>query len=177
MKVYLAGPMRGIPNFNFPEFFRYAHLLRKEGHEVFNPAEIGISQDKLREIVEIEMVWICRHAEAVALMPGWSASEGARAEAALARLLGLKLMGVPGFHPSRPLGKLSPSELEFSTTSHSHLLKSLKFPSQDKSNTIRQVGIGLSQVMKPMLLFAIFFSAGWWTAMGAHTLLRWFGVL
>lgn len=39
MKVYVAGPMRGIPEFNFPAFNLAAKNLRADGHVVFNPAE------------------------------------------------------------------------------------------------------------------------------------------
>lgn len=39
MILYLAGPMRGIPEFNFPAFMSAAADLRAQGHIVFNPAE------------------------------------------------------------------------------------------------------------------------------------------
>ena len=36
MKIYLAGSMSGLPEFNFPVFFAAAAKLRDEGHIVFN---------------------------------------------------------------------------------------------------------------------------------------------
>lgn len=39
MRVYLAGPMRGLPQFNFPAFDAGAATLEALGHEVFNPAD------------------------------------------------------------------------------------------------------------------------------------------
>ena len=101
MKIYLAGPMRGYEQFNFPAFARYAEKLRAEGHEVFNPAEKGIEkdadgkQDSLdfrRLVFGLDTDWICREAEAVAMLPRWVESRGAFAEWALANALGLKVM-------------------------------------------------------------------------------------
>ena len=111
MKVYLAGPMRGIPHFNFPAFTKAAAELRSMGHEVFNPAErdnerygADISADNpdgsekraeflygfsLREALAADMQYICNHAEAIALLPGWESSKGALAELATARALTL----------------------------------------------------------------------------------------
>ena len=40
LKVYLAGPMAGYKDHNFPAFNAKAAELRALGHEVFNPAEI-----------------------------------------------------------------------------------------------------------------------------------------
>lgn len=109
MKVYLAGPMRGIPQFNFPAFDAAAAKLRIAGHEVFNPAEHDraahgdiASENKtgdereaaekhgfsLREALAADMAFICLHAEAIAMLPGWNKSKGATAELATAKCLG-----------------------------------------------------------------------------------------
>jgi Domain of unknown function (DUF4406) len=106
MKIYLAGPMTGIPYFNFPAFHAAAAHLRSAGHQVFNPAErdterhgVDISQDNhvgcpalaetthgfsLREALADDTAFICKEADAIAMLPGWENSKGARAEHALA---------------------------------------------------------------------------------------------
>ena len=38
--IYLAGPMRGYANYNFPSFWRAAHELRTQGYHVVSPAEL-----------------------------------------------------------------------------------------------------------------------------------------
>ena len=111
MKVYVAGPMRGRVNFNFPLFNAVTKQLREQGHEVFNPAERDIEKYgeclvnkagsieqaadehgfSLNEALEADMIWICRNAEVVALLPGWRNSKGAKAEKALAEALGLEI--------------------------------------------------------------------------------------
>lgn len=114
MKVYLAGPMRGIPEFNFPLFRKAAVELRKRGYDVFSPAEAderrhgkdisagnasGCEKQaaaehgfNLREALGIDLAWICAEAEAIALLPGWEASKGACAELATAKALGLNVL-------------------------------------------------------------------------------------
>ncbi len=91
MRIYLAGPMRGIPDFNFPAFNKEAAWLREQGHEVFNPAENG-DQTNVRECFRLDTDWICRYADGIALLPGWEASKGAKAELALAEALGLEVI-------------------------------------------------------------------------------------
>lgn len=111
MNFYLAGPMSGIPHFNFPAFNSAAATLRANGHSVFNPAErdierhggvdISFSNDKgdpekakrdfgfsLRDALADDTAFICKYADAIAMLPGWENSKGARAEHALAFALG-----------------------------------------------------------------------------------------
>ena len=38
-RIYIAGPMTGYPEFNFPAFFEAEDKLRAEGWEVDNPAD------------------------------------------------------------------------------------------------------------------------------------------
>lgn len=111
MLIYLAGPMRGLPFFNFPAFDAAAEKLRSEGHVVFNPADrdreehgdtvsdspTGNLDDikdtgfNLREALHADTSFICLEAEAIALLPGWMQSRGATAEYALARALDLEV--------------------------------------------------------------------------------------
>lgn len=117
MKVYVAGPMRGIKDFNFPAFDEAADRLRAGGHHVFNPAdrdravhgdtvnqsETGDLSDpsvvasgfNLRDALGADMAWICHEADAIYMLPGWSGSKGATAERATALALGLTVMGSP----------------------------------------------------------------------------------
>jgi hypothetical protein len=109
--------MRGIPEFNFPAFFRGAAWLREHGHEVFSPAENDIknfgnnvwTKNKegdekvaerdhgfdLRRALGDDLEWICKHAQGVALLPRWEGSKGACAEKAVADALNLEIVFVP----------------------------------------------------------------------------------
>jgi hypothetical protein len=106
MRVYVAGPMRGIRAFNFPAFGTASDALADRGHTVFNPADhdrqngfdpTGMTGDEdlaalgfdLRGALAADMEFIARHADAVAVLTGWERSSGARAEVALAHALGL----------------------------------------------------------------------------------------
>ena len=40
MRLYLAGPMSGKPQMNFPAFEKAAKSLRRRGHDVVSPAEL-----------------------------------------------------------------------------------------------------------------------------------------
>jgi nucleoside 2-deoxyribosyltransferase len=94
VRLYLAGPMRGYPEENFPAFNDAAATLREMGHTVFNPAENSSPGTDIRVCLAVDMVWICASAEGVALLPGWRDSKGATAERALAIALGIPIFDV-----------------------------------------------------------------------------------
>jgi len=102
MKVYLAGPMTGIPEFNFPAFDAAEESLAALGHTVLNPAQMDrdvgfdpsstvVSNEFLRDALRRDLSAICG-ADAIAMLPGWEHSGGAMVEWMLARHLKLGII-------------------------------------------------------------------------------------
>lgn len=100
MRLYLSGPMRGVPELNRPVFTRAAADLRARGYLVFNPGEQP--DNDIRANLAVDLAWICAHADAVAVLPNWNHSKGACAEVALARALGLLVAPVDAYGPDGP---------------------------------------------------------------------------
>src|SRR5436190_2036011 len=50
MRIYIAGPMSGLPEHNFPEFQRVADTLRGLGREVISPHELEGKDVKIYEV-------------------------------------------------------------------------------------------------------------------------------
>jgi hypothetical protein len=89
MKIYIAGPMTGRVQFNYPAFHQAATLLRAAGHVVINPAEnpapscgswLGYMRMSVAQVASVDCL---------VMLPGWPFSKGARIEYLLAKLLGL----------------------------------------------------------------------------------------
>lgn len=76
-KIYIAGPISGLPNFNRDAFNAEAHRLLGLGHVALNPAILpdGLEQHEYMAIC-IEMV---KMADQLVMLPGWERSAGARA--------------------------------------------------------------------------------------------------
>jgi hypothetical protein len=90
-RIYLAGPMTGLPEHNFPAFHAEAARLRGLGYHVENPAEHGVIDgfewaDYLR--LDLQKLLTC---EAIALLPGWVDSRGALLERHVAFQLGMPI--------------------------------------------------------------------------------------
>lgn len=99
-KIYIAGPMRGFLNFNYPTFNDYAEKHRAAGWDVVNPVEIGagygtpeqINADPalLAAVVSAELHAL-EKCDAIFLLEGWNESVGAKQELAAALAAGLKV--------------------------------------------------------------------------------------
>lgn len=88
-RVYLAGPMTGLPQLNFPAFHRTAAALRALGYQVHNPAEQENPDDPplALDLYARRDLNAILDARAIALLDGWEQSRGCsgvRAELAMA---------------------------------------------------------------------------------------------
>lgn len=91
-RLYLAGPMTGFEDFNFPAFNAMAADLRARGYVVENPAEHGVVADADWSdymAYDLTRLGLCGM---VAVLPGWENSKGARLEVHIARELGMKVV-------------------------------------------------------------------------------------
>lgn len=100
-RIYLAGPMTGIPGFNFDEFDRVAAYLRREtGAAVFNPADNENRETGLSRSVYMALDFSALLlADRIVFLEGWRRSQGAVAEAVVARELGLEAVEVEWHEP------------------------------------------------------------------------------
>ena len=99
---YLAGPMNGYPQFNFPKFHRVAAALRAKGLTIISPAEQDspavkaaalaskdgkfdasgkIAGETWGEILSRDVLIIADKIDGIIFMDGWEKSRGANLEA------------------------------------------------------------------------------------------------
>jgi len=89
---YLAGPMSGFPEHNFPLFHAETARLRALGYDIVNPAEINtdaVAPD-WAECLKRDIPQLCT-CDGVIVLEGWSKSRGASLEVHIARQLGMRL--------------------------------------------------------------------------------------
>ena len=103
MKYYLAGPMSGINQLNFPLFFSAAKNLRRAGYDIVSPAEMDDEQtvkDALAstgaytgqgtwgDFLSRDVKIIADEVDGIIFLPNWHRSKGARLEAYVAIISG-----------------------------------------------------------------------------------------
>lgn len=105
-RVYIAGPMSGLPDLNFPAFHAAAAEYRKRGAFVINPAEMNgdihaeIAKSAKMTAEQYHAHWVkCMKkdinalltCDAIVMLDGWQKSRGAKLEHHIARNLGLTI--------------------------------------------------------------------------------------
>ena len=105
--VYVAGPMRGLPQCNFPAFDDAAAMLRASGWNVISPADhdrsVGfdpgpddVDCTAMPGMYEGSMRWdlerIMNDCNALYMLADWEKSQGANTEHAVAKAIGLHIM-------------------------------------------------------------------------------------
>lgn len=114
---YLSGPMRGIPQFNFPAFDAATAAGRAKGYGVMSPADMDreLGHTEADDLTAINTPMNMRSfagrdcaallalkaekGDGIALLPGWEKSTGALAEVTLARWLGLAVVDAETWEP------------------------------------------------------------------------------
>lgn len=111
--VYIAGPMRGIEDFNFPAFDRARDAFLACGYAVISPADIDraadvtmpTQEDAAKATSQRKYAFRDFHAlhfllgengDGIVMLPNWESSTGAAGELFLARWLGLKVLDEDG---------------------------------------------------------------------------------
>lgn len=89
-RIYIAGPMTGLPAMNYPAFNAEAGRLLALGFEVENPAqnpEQGSWEAYMRQA--LRQMLTC---DTIALLPGWIHSRGATLERDIAHVVGMTVV-------------------------------------------------------------------------------------
>lgn len=101
--VYIAGPMTGYQDFNFPAFDEASDLLSSRGYRPISPADrdrkrgfdgadSSVSIDFYRSALAWDLQQIAEKASAIYMLRGWEKSPGARAEHAAAVAVGIEVI-------------------------------------------------------------------------------------
>lgn len=92
-RIFISGKMTGLPEWGYPAFHVAAAKWRALGWHVENQAEAFGGDTSLPRTVymkaAIRALLTC---DAIALLPNWMDSEGARLEAMVAREAGLEIL-------------------------------------------------------------------------------------
>ncbi len=117
-RLYLAGPMSGYAEHNYPEFNSVAALLRADGYEVFNPAEnVDGGVRRPRSFYMRRDIPALMDCDAIVVLPNWQQSRGACLEMWIAIDLDIPIFNCrmrDGSVSLEPIKRLDINDLPFS---------------------------------------------------------------
>ena len=96
MKLYISGPITGVPNYK-ENFVKAKAILKQTEYEVVNPCDVLLGDNATWEDymkADIPLMLACN---GVAVLPGWEASAGARLEIDIAQRLNMPVKDVYGW--------------------------------------------------------------------------------
>ena len=94
-KVYISGPITSIGMDIAPCLFRMAEeKLQKQGYRTCNPLKMRLcvwlaQHGHYRLCLWLQLLWMSATCQCIYLLDGWHTSDGARAERAVARVMGI----------------------------------------------------------------------------------------
>lgn len=108
--TYVAGPMTGYAEWNYPAFINMATRLRKAGYRVISPHELH------EPSAEVAWDWFLRRdlrelvkCSRIVMLSGWHRSKGARLEHHVAKSLGMEIV-YPSEHGTLFVGSFAYQE-------------------------------------------------------------------
>lgn len=138
MRLYLAGPMTGHAQFNFPRFDAMAEGLRALGHEVQSPAELddpatraaalaskdghpgsgSVNGNTWGDFLARDVKLVADGVDGVAVFHDWWTSKGARLEAYCAHLTGKPVFWADALVDNQPPENARLSDEQVEAGSH-----------------------------------------------------------
>lgn len=97
-KIYISGPVSSIGLDEARRRFGKAEAdLQKQGYRTCNPTKMTLcvwlaQHGHYRLCLWIQMLWLSATCQCIYLLDGWHTSDGARAERAVARVMGIVAM-------------------------------------------------------------------------------------
>lgn len=90
MKIYISGPISGIADGNRYAFEDAEAAITADGGYPVNPHKLCPEPVTWEQAMKIDLAELC-DCDAIAMLPGWRESRGARVEHKLAKVLGLRI--------------------------------------------------------------------------------------
>lgn len=101
-RIYLSGPMTGLPEHNFPAFNAEAARLRALGYDVVNPVDINPDPGKSwHECLRADLAALLT-CDTLALLDGWQGSTGAHLEMHVAHRIAMPIVIAADVVKARP---------------------------------------------------------------------------